>query len=511
MKLNVINVLLESKQKADAIRRILAGFLKLEENEPPIDFAVKSVMEADPTNHKEFVLWLVKLVKNEIIGIQSVSYNRSNQIRLPEDASRVRDVLTIFARARLARKLPVERRDITKYNDFYTVEDITDKLVQAGTTHATAAKVREVVGATIVYNTPPYTVYAVPQVTPSHYDVAGKLAKLRTAAVSAGLPEPPLNKALRSFIVNKSLNNQSLVIKAPEEMAAIKAVCDLGMGPPPTKWCTRGEYGNNNHDLENSVAHGYLRQAPIIIIYRNGKPFLQKNKSQVMDINDRHISVPQELSQVVSQAEKQNVLTSERIVALTKNLDPELAEGLYLVATYPQQLNKIYASTLPEGFGIITKSGTRLRYDKMIDNGKYYRLLTRLAKPEVKVRDHGGITKKIRQRAAAGILSVETTLMPGAPQTKEKKTAARAKYHDLKRQVGAWKAFKKNGSWYRHTITTHYKVMTVSKENIEPIGIIIKSISTTRPFHVVRNNFNVIFSSIFLFISINYLPRSTSF
>jgi hypothetical protein len=57
---------------------------------------------------------------------------------------------------------------------------------------------------------------------------------------------------------------------------SIKSACTLGEG---TKWCTGGK------DAEDSARH-YLEKGPLFIIYRDGQPYAQTDRDQLMDVHD---------------------------------------------------------------------------------------------------------------------------------------------------------------------------------------------------------------------------------
>jgi hypothetical protein len=62
---------------------------------------------------------------------------------------------------------------------------------------------------------------------------------------------------------------------------SIQSACTLGEG---TEWCTGGAEG------EDSAQH-YLEKGPLFIIYRDGKPYAQTDRDQLMDIHDVPIGI----------------------------------------------------------------------------------------------------------------------------------------------------------------------------------------------------------------------------
>lgn len=229
---------------------------------------IEAILQADPDEGKRFSLWLTTLINRGFVGVTGVIAATPNtQVRLPEDNPRIQKVLLAFQKA--LKKLPPDQRDITRFKDFYTVEDAVDKLIQAGAVVA-ATSARKVPGAEIVYQTPPYVVYKVDRTR-----VQGK-------RVYDGAP-PPTPEA---------------------DMATrIKAIETLGMGPPETKWCTRAAYSSQ------TMARHYLATADMYVIYKDGKPFIQKCGKQVMDVNDRSVQLPPEIAEVCNPILKRNANT----------------------------------------------------------------------------------------------------------------------------------------------------------------------------------------------------------
>ncbi len=229
---------------------------------------VEAILQADPDSGKRFSLWLTTLVNRGFVGVSGViAASPTTQVRLPEDNPRIQKVLLAFQKA--LKKLPPDQRDITKFKDFYSVEEAVEKLVQAGAVVA-ATSARKVPGAEIIYQTPPYVVYKVERI------------RVQGRKVYEGSPPttPPEDAATR-----------------------IKAIETLGMGPPETKWCTRAAYSSQ------TMAKHYLSTNDMYVIYKDGKPFIQKCGKQVMDVNDRSVQLPPELAEVCHPVLKRNANT----------------------------------------------------------------------------------------------------------------------------------------------------------------------------------------------------------
>lgn len=236
---------------------------------------VEAILQADPDSGKRFSLWLTTLVNRGFVGVSGVlAASPTTQVRLPEDNPRIQKVLLAFQKA--LKKLPPDQRDITKFKDFYSVEEAVDKLVQAGAVVA-ATSARKVPGAEIVYQTPPYVVYKVKKI------------------INNGRPgwDP---------VTRQNIPAQPIT---PEEQQRIKAIEFLGMGPPETKWCTRAGYG------QQSMASHYLSSQDMFVIYKDGRPFIQICGKQIMDVNDRRTQIPDEIMEVIRPAKKKSGGTGE--------------------------------------------------------------------------------------------------------------------------------------------------------------------------------------------------------
>ena len=66
--------------------------------------------------------------------------------------------MVVFDRAK--NKPSFKHKDINQIKDFYTLEDIVEKLVQSGVTHSKSVA-RQVPGADIIHNDDEYVVYRV--------------------------------------------------------------------------------------------------------------------------------------------------------------------------------------------------------------------------------------------------------------------------------------------------------------------------------------------------------------
>lgn len=221
---------------------------------------IEIILAADPTNEKRFSLWLATLLNRGSIDATGLTDNPNAQLRLPEDNPKAHEVLLAYQKA--IPRLPPEQRDVTRFKDFNSLEETIDKLVQVGRL-GVAFKVRQVPGAEIVYNVPPYTVYLIKRI---------KRAR----------------KGERS----------------EEDGIKIKAVETLGMGPPETRWCTKAAY--SDHRDGGSMAEYHLSKADVYVVYKNGQPFLQKRGREIMDANNSIIDIPPEL-EVVLDKPRENI------------------------------------------------------------------------------------------------------------------------------------------------------------------------------------------------------------
>jgi hypothetical protein len=290
--------------------------------------AAATLLDADPTKAKKLAQWLGRLTTNGIISIRGIIAARPNtQIRLPEDSQRVQDALALYERSKP--RIPVANRDLNRFNDFYALEDMLNGLVNQGAVQATATKVREVPGAEII-SAPPYTIYKVERVS----------------------------KDKTKF--------------TPEELVRVKAIETLGMGPPETKWCTRARYSASF----GSYAARYLCGNDMFVVYKDGQPFLQKAGKQVMDVNDRPITPPPEIINILSQLQKR-ANAAKKAVALQR-VQP------FIEQIETGQLAKVV---------VITSSGAAIG-DRIVDAGSYYYIC---AEPGL---HRGRITNPTPQKAA---------------------------------------------------------------------------------------------------------------
>lgn len=244
-------LLLENQQKILWLNKRLEELIKDDNKRLQ---AITILLDADPTNEKKFVQWLYKLLTMRIISIQDdIMPARANtQIQLPEDLARLRNVLITYNQA-LAR-LPMERRNIFGFRDFYSLENAVENAVNSGTVRAGALS-RNIQGAEVIYHEAPYTIYYVKKV-----------------------PWDTMRIDL-----------------SPEEEVRVRAVEELGMGPPETKWCTRRDY----NDGQNAVM-GYISQRDIYIIYKDGVPFSQVCGREIRNIYDRKMQLPDDVSKIIS-------------------------------------------------------------------------------------------------------------------------------------------------------------------------------------------------------------------
>lgn len=212
------------------------------------------LLEVDPTNQKVMAQWLAKLVVKGFLSISGiVSIKPNNQIKLPEDAIRIRDSLATFVKSKP--RITAEYRDINKYDDFYGLEERLSEIVGSGKSQAVGSSiVRRVPGADIIYRDDTYTLYKIDRI-----------------------PRKGDNGAYTQ-----------------EEQVRLMAVEDLGMGPPETKWCTRKAYPNCQSEY-------YLRSGDIYILYKDGMPFMQKCRSEVKNVLDRRDYMPEVIDEFLDE------------------------------------------------------------------------------------------------------------------------------------------------------------------------------------------------------------------
>ncbi len=310
MRLSLL--LVENPQRELWLQKTLSPVLK---DQRRVEVATAALMDADPSRTKAYVLWLASLTLNGTISINgAVAQKENTQIRLPEDAPRVQETLATYDRAK--QRLPPEFRDLTRLKDFYSVEDAVAKVIDTGAVAANSARARQVPGAEIVYNQAPYTIY--------------KVAKINT---------------------KRGWNDQTPL--PPDEQTRVQAVEALGAGPPETKWCTRRGYRG-----DQSMASSYLSQFDMFVVYKDGKPFIQKGGKYCLDVNDRPIRMPQELVEGYFDPEAANV---------RRAMEEKVAKMLKAGANGPP--------------GVISNRGTAIDCWKIIDpnpedvNSYYYLII----------------------------------------------------------------------------------------------------------------------------------------
>ena len=222
------------------------------------------LIDIDKSPGNQYALWLSALVNRGFIAIKgSIKVSSTTQLRLPEDSDRIVNALSIFAKAK--NKPTFKHKDINKFKDFYSLEDMMDKLVQSQEV-SSEKTVRQIPGANIAYNDGEYVVY--------------RIEKIRS-----GNKLPP----------------------EAEAQERVKAVGKLGMGPPETKWCTRAEYGG-------SYASRYLSKADIYVIYKDGKPFIQHCDDQTTDVNDRRVVLPDFVQDIINGLAKQKLEANKQAI-----------------------------------------------------------------------------------------------------------------------------------------------------------------------------------------------------
>lgn len=265
---------------------------------------VNMLLEIDPTNQKMMAQWLAKLVVRGFLSISGiVSVKPNNQIKLPEDAARIRDSLATFDKSKP--RIATEYRDINKYEDFYDLEERLSEIVSSGKSQAVGSSiVRKVPGAEIIYRDDTYTLY--------------KIDRIRR--------------------VKDGTYTQ-------EEQVRMRAVEDLGMGPPETKWCTRKDY-------PNCQSAYYLGKDDIYILYKNGKPFMQKCGREVKNVFDHNDHMPEFIDEY-----------------LDKYLDELNQEKTAAAASRFKEL--VGNKEIPTGkSAVMTKGGTIILCDKIVNAGR---------------------------------------------------------------------------------------------------------------------------------------------
>ena len=257
--------LIENPQRLAWINNILLPVIPTERLRL---LAADQIIQSDPTPQKKLAQWVAKLVIGGYISIGSVIKPGSNtQLRFPEDKQKMQEILSLFERSK--HRLPVNQRDINKFKDFYSLEDILKSNVDTGAVRS-AQMVKHVRGAEIIYNKPPYTIYMI--------------------------------ERIRSY-------DTGLDDRTEYELDKINAVGVLGMGPPETSWCTRLSYGDEH-------AEEYLSYRNVYVIYKDGQPFIQKCGKQVMDANNRPATIPTELEHVIKQANDKSAGEQRRKILL---------------------------------------------------------------------------------------------------------------------------------------------------------------------------------------------------
>lgn len=299
--------IIENTQRLSWVEKILSRTITSSDKRLNV---ANVLIDIDPTSDKKLSQWLARLVNNGIISIRGqIAANSNTQIRLPEDAERVNNVLRTFEKSKP--RMPVESRDINNYADFNSIEDILDKVVNTGRiSPGTANIIRRVPGADVIYNKQPYVLYMIKKITKG------------------------------------SENDQDSIRTKVQRVDAVRT---LGMGPPETKWCTRAAYHSRSE-----IALRYLKSGDIYILYKDGIPFIQKCKSQVMDVNDRRTELPAEI--VGHIAEREERIRIVRLAEAAKKWSNK--EELY------QRLGGRKA--------VLTIRGTEIIADTIVDSGRDY-------------------------------------------------------------------------------------------------------------------------------------------
>ncbi len=218
--------ILENPIKITAVAKILeqaigAGRLSADYLPHTMEISQR-LMEADPTVAKKSAEWLGRLVIRGVIGVPGLTNPTNNpQVLIDNDAdiNRIKEALSNFELAKP--RLPADRRDINQYQDLISLEDTIRTQAQAGVIKSTASFARKAPGSEVIYNDGGVIIY--------HFTQGSTEEK-------------------------------------------VKSIQELGMGPPPTSWCTRMEYAVTNG---SNYADRYLNQGDIYVVYKNGEPFAQ--------------------------------------------------------------------------------------------------------------------------------------------------------------------------------------------------------------------------------------------
>jgi hypothetical protein len=162
---------------------------------------------------------------------------KSGQFRFPEDSFRMSPALSTFLQLKKSPRLLQQHSaspDINKYT-FHSLESLHDKIsgVELKSQRQTIEESKSK-GTKTIYDTPPYKV------------------------IQIGGPGVPLD-------------------------LAVQAACTYAKH---TRWCTSKPH----------TAEDYLDQSPLYVIFKNGKKIAQTDGEQVMDLQDKRISIARDES-----------------------------------------------------------------------------------------------------------------------------------------------------------------------------------------------------------------------
>lgn len=287
MKLSLLS---ENVSRVNQIAKMIKPIVKDDEKSRVVS---EYIVEADPTSNKKYSVWIARLFVNGFIKVTNIKVASNQQLILPEDLTRLTDVISSFER--LKPRIDNVERDINRYKSFYELEEFVDSKIQAGVTSSSGTITRNIPGAEIVYNDDGYVVYMVQPISREAKKLDYKLTD--------------------------------------EEALRVDAVEILGMGPPETKWCTRKNYKGR------SMAQYYLALGKsMIVVYKDGKPFIQTHSRQIaMDVNDRAVKLneqllPEDVLNAIDNARTNYVVKRRKEIAI-KHFNNADARNNFVVQT----------------------------------------------------------------------------------------------------------------------------------------------------------------------------------
>lgn len=217
-----------------------------------IDIVADELYNADPTNNKKYIKWLIKQFIHDKIGISKINDWEilDPQIRLPEDRTRINELLDNYDKYKA--RIPIQMRDIMKL-DINNLQDIIEEYVADNKNSYIQIGDEPLPGSELVYNNDPYKIF-----------VVRKFEK----------------------IVDKNRNAKRNALKK------------LGLG---TKWCTREDYKTPDNKC---MATHYLLYSDVYVIYKNNKPFIQfdLDSMQMADVKDHMLKayqIPEDLKKIL--------------------------------------------------------------------------------------------------------------------------------------------------------------------------------------------------------------------